>query len=424
VLWTPGLLVLLAFVFAIAVGARPLRSPRNLDAAVLAGGFTLAALLNDARLVGAQTYVGVAGLAYVAVRCAQVGFGRREPAPVGEPLYRRLFRSGDAPRLLRLVAAATLVAGVVVTVTSAGISDIAFAGLAGATKLNHGDLPYGHLTSDLVHGDTYPLLSYVLYMPFAALSPVRDSFDNIDGALWLNAIALVATAALLYRLAGRGEAGTAAALAWLAFPPVLIAASAGTNDVPTALVVVAAIALFARPALSAGALALAGLVKIAPAAALVVWLPRLRGRPLAAACAAVVVAAVAALAVILALGGSGGVSDTWDALRFQFRRGSWFSIWQQTGAGWLQPVFQAATAGFAAVAATEVSRRGADGFSLRRAAALAGAVVALLQIGANHWSYMYLPWLLPFILVALLPPSGAAAPSARRRSRLLERSAP
>jgi hypothetical protein len=225
-------------------------------------------------------------------------------------------------------------------------------------------------------------------------------------------------------LTGRGETGTAAALAWLAFPPVLIAASAGTNDVPTALIVTVAIALFARPALSAGALALAGLAKIVPGAALVVWLARLRGRTLAAAAAAVVAALLATVAVLLLLGGTAALHQAWHAVHFQFQRGSWSSLWQQTGTRWLQPVFQAATAGFAAVAALEVWRRGGDGVGLRQAAGLAGAIIALLQIGANHWSYMYAAWLLPFILVALLPPIGAAAPPARRRSRPLARPAP
>lgn len=424
VVWTPALLVLLAFVFALAVAVRPLRSMRNLDVAVVAGGFTLAALLHDARLVGPQVYVGVSCLAYLAVRCAQVGFGAVAPVAAGQPLYRRLFRAGDAPKLLGLVAAATLVAGVVLTVTSTGISDIAFASLAGATKLNHGQLPYGNLTSEVVHGDTYPLLTYVLYMPFAALTPVRDSFDSMDGALWLNAIALVATAAVLYNVAGGRESGTATALAWLAFPPVLIAASAGTNDVPTALLVVAALGLFARPALSAGGLALAGLTKIVPGVALVVWLPRLRGRPLAAACATAAATVVAVVAVLLAVGGSGALRDTWDAVRFQFERGSWYSLWQQTGTRWLQPVFQAGAVAFAAAVAAEVWRRGPQAIGLRRAGALAGAIIALLQIAANYWSYTYVAWLLPFILVGLLPPTGAAALPARRRSRLLARRAP
>jgi hypothetical protein len=318
VLWAPPMLVLLAVLFVIAVAVRPLRSLRNLDTGVIAAGFTLSALLLDARLVALHVYTGVACLAYLAVRCAQVGFRAPALATAVEPLYRRVFQGGDAARLLRLVTAATLLGGLIVTVTSTGISDVAFAGLAGATKLNHGDVPYGRLTSDVVHGDTYPLLTYVLYMPFAAIAPVRDSFDSLDGALWLNALALIAGAAVLYRLAGRRDAGVATTLAWLAFPPVLLAASSGGNDVPAALFIALALALFARPALSAGALALAGLTKVVPAVALVVWLPRLRRRTLASACAAVALALALTLAVLLVVGGEGGVRASWEAIRFQF----------------------------------------------------------------------------------------------------------
>jgi hypothetical protein len=424
VLWAPPVLLLLAFLFVIAVAVRPLRSLRNLDAGVLAAGFTISALLLDARLVAAHVYVGVACLAYVVVRCAQVGFGAPVRSPVAEPLYRRVFHGGERSRLLGIATAATLLAGLIVTVTSTGVSDVAFAGLAGATKLNHGELPYGQLTSEVVHGDTYPLLTYVLYMPFAAISPVHDAFDSLDGALWLNAIALLAAAVMIYQLAGRRQAGVSMTLAWLTFPPVLLAASGGGNDVPAALFVAAALAAFARPALSAGALALAGLTKVVPAVALLVWLPRLRGRALAAACAVVALTLALMLAALLVIGGAGGLRDSWDAIRFQFERGSWYSLWQQTGTRSVQPVFQAAAVAFAAVAAFEIWRQGPATIGLRRAAALAGAVVALLQIAANYWTYAYLPWLLPFILVALLPPVAAEAPPARRRSRQPARIAP
>jgi hypothetical protein len=425
-LWVPPVLILLAALFVIAVGVRPLRSLRNLDAGVLAAGFTLSALLLDARLVAAYVYAGIACLAYLAVRCAQVGFGGPVHADVAEPLYRRVFPGADATRLLRIATAATLLGGLIVTVTSTGASDVAFAGLAGATKLNHGELPYGQLTSELVHGDTYPLLTYVLYMPFAAISPVRDSFDSWDGALWLNATALLAGAAVLYRLAGRGrrEAGVPMILAWLAFPPVLLAASSGTNDVPTAVFAAAALALFARPALSAGALALAGLTKVAPALALALWLPRLRGRTLVVACAAVAFPVALTLVALLVVGDGGGLRDSWNSIRFQFERGSWYSLWQQTGTRSVQPVFQAATVAFALVAAFEIWRQGPGAIGIRRAAALAGAVLALFQIAANYWNYAYLAWLLPFILVALLPPVAGAGPPALPRSRPLARRAP
>lgn len=405
--WSPFLLVLLTAVCVFTLGVRPLRRLRNVDAAVLVVGFTLSAFLHDQRLLAAHVYVGVACLAYLAVRLAEVGFARPLRARPAVPLYR-----ASEARLLRLGAGAALLGAVMVTVTSTGLSDVALAALAGATKLNHGSLPYGHLTSDVVHGDTYPLFTYVLYMPFAAISPVRDAFDDLDSALWLNAIALAGAAALLYRLAGGREAGTVRALAWLTFPPVLVAASTGGNDVPTALLVVAALALFARPALSAGALALAAWAKVVPGAALLVWLPRLRGRSLLTACATAGALLAAGVLAIVAVGDSASLGATWDALRFQFERGSWFSVWRQTGWTWAQPVFQAATVAFAALAALEVWRLGPETIGLRRAAALAGAVIALLQIGANHWTYTYLAWLVPFILVALFPPPAEAGPSA------------
>src|SRR5204862_5215682 len=128
------------------------------------------------RLVAAHVYVGAAALMYVAIRCLRVAFDPRpSPAP----------RAIELGRLLPAITLATLLAAIVVVLTSTGISDVAFAGLAGGTLLNHGVSPYGHITVDVVHGDTYPLLTYVLYMPFAALGPVHDAFDSLDGALWL-----------------------------------------------------------------------------------------------------------------------------------------------------------------------------------------------------------------------------------------------
>jgi hypothetical protein len=405
VLWSPALIALLASLFVIAVGAGPLRSLRNLDALVVAAGFSASALFNDARLIGPHVYAGIATLAYLTVRCAQVGFAAPAAEREVDPLYRRAFGSASSSRVLRLVAGAVVIAGLMLTITSTGLSDVALAALAGATKLNHGDLPYGRLTHDVVHGDTYPLLTYVLYMPVAAISPVRDSFDSLDGALWLNAAALAGVSAVLYRLAGRGDPGTASVLAWMAFPPVVLAASGGGNDVPTAFFVALALLLFARPVASATALALSALAKVIPGAALIAWLPRLRGRALVSALAATAATLAAGLLLILALGGTDGVRDAWESARFQFQRGSWYSLWRQAGLTGLQPVFQAATVAFAAVAAFAIWQGGAEAFGLRRTAALAGAIIALLQIAANYWTYAYLPWLLPFILVALFPPA-------------------
>jgi uncharacterized membrane protein YozB (DUF420 family) len=132
--------------------------------------------------------------------------------------------------------------------------------------------------------------------------------------------------------------------------------------------------------------------------------------------AAVVVGlTVAALVAMLAVGGTDAIDRAVTALRFQFERGSWFSAWRQLGAPAVQVAFQALTVAFLVVAAITAWRE--PDISLRRFAALAGATVALVQLSANYWTYAYLPWLLPFILVALFPPEP-------RRSRPSEPRAP
>ena len=393
-LWEPALLALFSALFALAVAVRPLRSIRNLDAVVIAAGFSVSALLLDERLVAAHVYAGAATLLYVAARCAFTGLSG-QPARAVHPI--------DVGRLLPAITIGTLAAALIMVVTSTGISDVAFAGMAGGTLLNHGISPYGHITTDVVHGDTYPLLTYVLYMPFAAVSPVRDSFDSLDAALWLNALALVAGAVLLRRW------GTRTILAWLAFPPVVLAGSGGGNDVPAAAFAVAALAVFARSELSAGLLTLAGWVKIAPAAGLVPLLARLRGTALTRALALVVALLAAGLVAMLAVGGTDAVDRAITALRFQFERGSWFSLWRQLGAPAVQVGLQALTLAFVVIAALRPR-------DLRRLAALTATILALLQLSANYWTYAYLPWLLPFILVALFPPGPLRSPQSEPRA--------
>ena len=387
-LWSPWLMVGFTALFILAVSTMPLRAQRNVDALVIGAGFTVSAFLLDDRLVGPHIYAGSATLAYIAVRCAIVAFGTR---PLAVPSLAPLERYVPA------ITIGTLIAALMIVITSTGISDVAFAGLAGGTLLNHGVSPYGHIPAEVVHGDTYPLLTYVLYMPFAAISPVRDSFDSLDGSLWLNAIALAGAAAIFWRW------GTRMALAWLAFPPVLLAASGGGNDVPAAVFTVAALATFGREPLTAGLLTIAGWVKIAPAVALLPLLARLRGAQLLR-CLAVIAALLAAgIAAMLAVGGGSALDDATSALRFQFERGSWYSLWRQLGAPPVQVVLQGLTVATAVVIAIH-SARNRD-MTLRRFAALTGLLLALIQLSANYWTYAYLPWLVPFILVALFPPA-------------------
>ena len=76
--------------------------------------------------------------------------------------------------------------------------------MAGATELLDGALPYGNLApGELVHGDTYPLLAYLAYVPAALVDPVRDGFDSLDGALWVATAFALAARALALRPARR-----------------------------------------------------------------------------------------------------------------------------------------------------------------------------------------------------------------------------
>ena len=239
---------------------------------------------------------------------------------------------------------------------------------------------------------------------------LRQASDSLDGSLSLNAIALASAAAIAFR-----RWGTRTALAWLAFPPVLLAASGGGNDVPTAAFVVAALATFGRERLAAGLFTLAGWVKIAPAAALIPLLARLRGAALIQTLATVAATVIAGFALMLAFGGIDAVDRATTALRFQFERGSWFSLWRQLEAPALQVALQGLTVATAVVSGLYAVHH--PELSLRRFAALTGTMLALVQLSANYWTYAYLPWLLPFVLVALFPP-------ALPHSRLLARRAP
>jgi hypothetical protein len=431
--WALPVLLMLTAIFCFVTMVLPLRSLRNLDALVFAVGLLVSLILYDQRLIRAHVFAGTAALLYIAVRCALAGL-RPTITPAGqEPLWRHVSRrlgGVERRRLLGFATAALVVLGVIVTITSTGLSDVAFAGLAGATALTHGLLPYGHVTTEVVHGDTYPLLTYVLYLPFALLSPVDDSFDGMDGSLTLNTIALVLTAFLIFRTARRlasTEAGLALAIAWLAFPAVLLASSSGGNDVPATVFVAAGLVLWTRPAWATLMLSIAAWVKIVPGVLLAGRIPQLRGRPLVVSLAIFAAIGALVLGLLLAIGGSQGPSHMIDALHFQVERGSYHSLWRQLDSVFAQQVFEAATFGLFAAAIWLVAWNPELSSDLRRIAALFGSIVLLVQLGGNYWTAAYLPWAMPLILIGLFLPvtTGAApAPPAPQRSRPIEQPVP
>jgi hypothetical protein len=311
-----------------------------------------------------------------------------------------------------------------VTLSAPGTVDVGQAVMEGGTLLLHGTLPYGHLPGDVFHGDTYPLLSYLAYVPLAALMPVHDNWDVANGALWMSAGAALAVAWLLARIAGGGglaqrAAGLRAALAWLVFPPLLVAVSSGTSDVLLGLLIAAALALSQRRVASASLMLAAAWLKLVPFALLPIWLARLRGRRLLAALGLLAGSTLATGALLVALGGAGAPERMLRAMAFQLERRTLHSPWSLLGIEWLQPLAQAGVLALVAGATVRVWRDPALAEDPARLAAIAGAVLLALQLCGNYWTYHYLAWAIPCILVSLLAnaPRAASAPVPARTAR-------
>lgn len=413
----PWLLALLTALFLLATMVAPLQRLRNLDALVLAS-LTATVLLIDHRLVAASVACASLALLYLLLRCLVIGFGaRREPSPSTPLLAYVLGRWGPRAqtRSLRMLVLTAALAFAMITLTSGGYTDVAVASLQGATDILHGVLPYGHVGLAL-HGDTYPLLNYVLYLPGALLTPVTDAFSEFSGSLWVAAAASLLAGLAIYRTAASPllapeprerpvDRQLRATLSWLCFPPVLLAASGGANDLLVAAALAWMLALRKHARASMLALAGAAWVKLVPLALLAAWLPGTRRllRSLAPSLAL----SAAMLALLVGLGGPAGFSAMLTAIAFQFQRGSFFAPWYTFGVLAVQPFAQAAVltlalAVFARLKAERSLRNDPVGLS-----ALAAALLLALQLAANYWTWSYLPWVFPFLALALFARSQA-----------------
>ncbi|MGH2886540.1 MAG: glycosyltransferase 87 family protein, partial [Solirubrobacteraceae bacterium] len=312
VAYEPAVLAGLCLLFVLMAGVAPWRRLRNLDVAVTLS-FLPAVLLFQHRYLSASMLAAAPPMAYLLLRCGVVAFGPESQSGAARPLLTALTPRVDPARRvrwLRWLLVALIGVFLMVAVGSPDAVDVLFAAMEGATKLIHGVLPYGHLPPGVIHGDTYPILSYVLYVPLALFAPVNSTWDSVTGGLVLAVIAaLIAAGAVFLTVAGRRrpgsrrpteveEAGLRAALAWLAFPPLLITVSTGTTDPALAAMLAIAVLVWRRPVLCSGVLAVAGWFKLAPFVLVPVVLAPLRGRRLAGALGAIVVVSLPLVALL------------------------------------------------------------------------------------------------------------------------------
>jgi hypothetical protein len=322
---------------------------------------------------------------------------------------------------------------IALNVVDSNVIDVGYAGVIGAQRIVQGKPLYGSYPSDNEHGDTYGPVNYEAYVPFQQLFGWSGHWDDLPAAHAAAILFDALAAGLLFMLGRRVRGptlGIALAYAWVSYPFTLFALDNNANDTLVAVLVLGAL-LAARSAPARGALAaLSGLTKFAPLALAPLlathrlWgdaaggrplgrgrghdIPpwRLRSRRLALFGGAFLLAG--AVACIPAFTHDSLHTIYQRTLAYQSDRGSPFSVWGLYGGlGALQLAAQIAAVVLAILLALIPRPR-----DLVALAAACAAVIIAVQIGVDHWFYLYIPWFAGLVLLALL---GSLSPAAPRR---------
>jgi hypothetical protein len=363
-------------------------------------------------------------------------------------LLRRRRRGGPGssggPPLRLLVPTPWLAVGIVfllgfrigLNVTDSNVIDVGYAGVIGAQRIATDRPLYGSFPTDNEHGDTYGPFNYEAYVPFQQIFGWSGSWDDLPAAHAAAIVFDLLAIGLLFLIGRRMRGptlGIALAYAWVSYPFTLFALESNTNDTLVAvLTLFALLAASYRSKLAPMArgvfAALAGLTKLAPLALAPIlathglWeLSPLR-RARAFALYLLGFAAAVALASIPALSHDSLHQIYERTLVYQANRGSPFSVWGLYNLHLEEQIVEIATV--VLVLALAVLPRRSDLLGL--AAACAAAMIAV-QLGMEHWFYLYIPWFFALAIVVLLgrfsdPGSRPmlAAPSAPARSTLPE----
>jgi hypothetical protein len=298
---------------------------------------------------------------------------------------------------------------VALNIADSGVIDVGYAGVIGADRITHGDPIYGTsaFTTDNPFGDTYGPANYYAYVPFELALPWSGSWDQLPAAHAAAIFFDLAVVAGLFMLGRRlrpgpsgRDLGFVLAFAWAAYPYSDFALQSNSNDSLVAALIVWALVL-ARPAARGGMLGLATMTKFAPLALAPLFATGERSlvdrppwRPIAAFSGGLVVV-MALMLVHPAI--DPGLATFWDrTVGSQVVRESPFSIWGQVSLGPLQVVAQILAAGLGILVAFVPRRR-----SLAQVAALGAAVLIAVQLTADHWFYLYIPWFFPLLIAAL-----------------------
>ncbi len=392
------------FVLGLLDWRRPFRLA-HLDLLVIVAGFGLSQYLFNRGNIGLSVPLAYPPLLYLLGRALWLGFRRREGSGLRPSM----------PIAVLAVMTVVLLAGrITLNVVDSNVIDVGYSGVIGADRIADRQPIYGNFPTEDQSGDTYGPVAYYAYVPFEQVFPWSGTWDELPAAHAASIFFDLATMAVLFLLGRRirrGRRGTDLGIlfcfAWAACPYTAYALESNTNDALVSLGIAATLLCLTSPIPRGITLGLSSMTKFAPlalgplfatygaTAAAGPWLRRY---------ARVVIPftiafALTVFAVCFQAIEDPGLSTFWHrTIAEQGGRDSPFSIWgQDHSLGWLQAVVKAAVVGLAALVAFRPRRR--DHVTV---AALGAAVMIAMQLTVDHWFYLYIPWFLPFLLIALL----------------------
>jgi hypothetical protein len=420
--WLPLCVI---FILGLLDWRRPLRLA-HLDLLVIVAGFGLSHYFFNRGEIGLSVPLAYPPLLYLLARMLWVGFrGGTWLRPSAPVVY--------------LAVAALLLTGarVGLNVVDSNVIDVGYSGVIGADRIADKEPLYGHFPADNAAGDTYGPVAYYAYGPFEQLLPWSGSWDDLPAAHAAAVFFDLGTLAGLFLLGRRlrpGGEGTALGavlcFAWSACPYTAFALESNTNDALVSMLLVATLLVLTSAPARGAMLALASATKFAPLALAPLFatydtarraggtaggptpedipIPQGVGGTAVTGPARRVLSvigpfALAFAATLLLVTAQAlldpGLSTFWDrTIGNQAGRDSPFSVWGQTPSlGWLHTVVKAGVVALALLVAFRPRRR--DPVTI---AALGAAVLIALQLTIDHWFYLYVPWFLPFVFVALL----------------------
>jgi len=374
----------------------------HLDLLVLVGGFGLSHyFFNDAD-IGLSVPLAYPPLVYLLARALWLGFRRKEGSGLRPSL----------PIALLAVITVVLLAGrITLNVADSNVIDVGYSGVIGADRIADRQPIYGNFPDDDQSGDTYGPVAYYAYVPFEQAIPWSGTWDDLAAAHAASIFFDLGTMAALFLLGRRirrgrrgSELGVLLCFAWAACPYTAYVLESNTNDALVSLTLAAALLCLTAPIPRGITLALSSMTKFAPLALGPLFATfRATGGPARRYAKVVIPFTIAFAITILVVCFQAlldpGLATFWDrTIAEQGGRDSPFSVWGQDHLlGWLQAVVKAAVVVLAVLVAFRPRRR--DHITV---AALGAAVVIAMQLTVDHWFYLYIPWFLPFLLVALL----------------------